>query len=124
MTLSKCPILLLAVIAGTARAEPKREVPDYDGRGNPDAKPSDALWIPRVLLAPLYFVHEYVVRRPVGALVKTAERDHWVDLVERVLYLGSDHDTFATRIGHAIAPVNQPRVRRLTMAFVRRNRFA
>ena len=83
--------VLLVALAGTASAEPKRDVPDYDGRGNPDAKPDDALWLPRVLLSPLYFVHEYVVRRPLGALVSTAEREHWVD---RFIYLGPNHDVY------------------------------
>ncbi|HEY0477277.1 MAG TPA: hypothetical protein VGD37_07115, partial [Kofleriaceae bacterium] len=40
-----------------------------------------ALWIPRVALSPLYFVNEYVVRRPLGALVTVAERRHWVNAV-------------------------------------------
>jgi hypothetical protein len=83
-------IFLLATLAGTAVAEPKRDVPDYDGRGNEDAKPSDALWIPRVLLSPLYVVHEYGIRKPFGALVTTAERDQWVSKIER--FFGTDRD--------------------------------
>src|SRR5215471_10789725 len=63
-------LLAIAVAAGTSHAEPKRDVPDYDGRGNPDADAGSwALWIPRVVLSPLYVVNEYVLRRPVGALV-------------------------------------------------------
>jgi hypothetical protein len=51
-----------------ARADATREVPDYDGRGNEDAHPDSwALWIPRVVLSPLYVISEYVLRRPIGA---------------------------------------------------------
>src|SRR5512140_1027513 len=61
-------------------SDPKRAVPDYDGRGNPDADGGHwALWIPRVLLAPVYVAHEYLIRRPVGAFVTHAERAHWAE---------------------------------------------
>jgi hypothetical protein len=39
------------------------------------------LWVPRVVLFPLYVVSEYVVRRPLGWLVSTAEREHWPTLL-------------------------------------------
>jgi hypothetical protein len=84
-------IAFTLALASTARADPKRDLPDYDGRGNADAQPSDALWVPRVLLAPLYAVHELLVRRPIGELVTTAERDHWKEHIENVLYIGPDH---------------------------------
>src|SRR5262249_11369070 len=32
-------LALVALLASTAHADPKREVPDYDGRGNPDSDP-------------------------------------------------------------------------------------
>ncbi len=35
------------------------------------------LWVPRVILFPLWLVSEYVVREPVGALVRAAERNEW-----------------------------------------------
>ena len=64
-------MLLLALVglaAGVAVASPKRVKPDYDGRGNPDAKAGSwVLWIPRVMMSPLYLVNEYVLRRPLGA---------------------------------------------------------
>ena len=70
---------VICATVGTAAAEPKREVPDYDGRGDPPTTAGDVLiWIPRVAVAPLYLVAEYVVRRPTGALVETAERHRWV----------------------------------------------
>jgi hypothetical protein len=66
-------------------------MPDYDGRGN--AEQSDEpwqLWLPRVVLAPLYAVHEYVVRRPLGAIASVAERDRWPARVVDALTFGPD----------------------------------
>ncbi len=63
--------------------EPKRAVPDYDGRGPPPTTPGDvALWVPRVALFPLYVTSEFVIRRPLGALIVAAERSN----VPRWLY--------------------------------------
>ena len=78
------------MLSGSARADdPKREVPDYDGRGNPDTEAGSwALWIPRVVLFPFYAVHEYVIRKPIGAFVTHAERDHWADTVESIFTFG------------------------------------
>ncbi len=76
--------------ASVVHADPKRPVPDYDGRGNPDREADSwALWIPRVLLSPIYLVNEYVLRRPLGAFVRHAEREHWADTVEEVFTFGS-----------------------------------
>lgn len=86
--------------AGTAHAAPpKREVPDYDGRGGEPTTPGDvALWVPRIALAPMYAVSEFVVRRPLGVLITAAEQGN----VPKVLYdffaFGPDH-----KVG--IAPV-------------------
>jgi hypothetical protein len=88
-------LAVLALVAGRGAADPKRAVPDYDGRGNPDAHTSSALWIPRVVLAPAYAVHEYVVRRPLGALVTTAERDRWPSRISDLLSFGPDHTMIA-----------------------------
>jgi hypothetical protein len=55
----------------------ERELPDYDGRPEPTTVGDVALWVPRVVLFPLYVVSEYVLRRPIGWLVSTAEREHW-----------------------------------------------
>jgi len=53
----------------------KRPVPDYDGRGDEPTTPGDVLlWVPRLALSPLYLVSEYVVRRPLGWVVSTAEK--------------------------------------------------
>lgn len=97
-------IALLLVIVGAHRADadPKREVPDYDGRGNEDAKPdafpgSWALWIPRVVLWPVYALNEYAFRRPIGAAVTYAERKHWVNAA-------TDLFTFGEGGSHLILP--------------------
>jgi hypothetical protein len=58
----------------------ERELPDYDGRPESTSAADVALWVPRVLLFPLYVVSEYVVRRPIGWLVSTAERERWPTL--------------------------------------------
>lgn len=90
--------LAIAFAAGVARGDPKREVPDYDGRGNPDVEAGSwVLWIPRVALSPVYFVHEYVLRRPLGALVTHAEREHWAESVVGLF-------TFGTRKQHLLVP--------------------
>lgn len=60
----------------------KRPVPDYDGRG-PGARPGDSpAFLPlRVLLSPLYFFTEFLVNRPLGALMTKVERDRWPGFV-------------------------------------------
>jgi hypothetical protein len=83
-------LLALAVAAGAAGAEPKRDVPDYDGRGNPDADADSwALWVPRIVLAPLYLTNEYLLRRPLGALVTHAERERWAETVVQIFTWGN-----------------------------------
>jgi hypothetical protein len=89
---SRCGALAVVLATvGTARADPKREVPDYDGRGNPDADTGSwALWIPRIVLSPLYVTNEYVLRRPLGAFVRRAERDRWADTLSDVFTWGEN----------------------------------
>lgn len=55
----------------------RRARPDYDGRPEPTTAADVALWVPRVLLFPLYLASEYALRRPLGWLVSTAELEHW-----------------------------------------------
>jgi hypothetical protein len=90
---------MLASLAATLLAsgpaaadEPKRPVPDYDGRGTPPTKPGDvALWIPRIVFSPLYFTSEYLLRRPLGALVTAAERSHLPTFFYDLFTFGPDH---------------------------------
>ena len=70
---------------------PKRAVPDYDGRGDEPTTAGDvALWIPRVILSPLYFVSEYVIRRPLGWLLTTAEQKQWPAAIVNFFTFGPD----------------------------------
>lgn len=82
-------VAIVATFGGVAHTDPKREVPDYDGRGNPDADAGAwPLWIPRVVLSPLYVASEYVLRRPVGALLSRAERGRWTDTLAHLFRFG------------------------------------
>ena len=79
-----------AVRTADADGSPKRDVPDYDGRGNPDAHAGHwSLWIPRVVLWPAYAVNEYVLRRPLGWAVSRAERKRWVQSIKDVFVFGA-----------------------------------
>src|SRR5207244_1693563 len=72
-----CLLTTLTLVgSGTAlAAEPKRPLPDYDGRGGTPQTPAQkALWLPRILLSPAYFVSEFLLRRPLGVAVTAAER--------------------------------------------------
>jgi hypothetical protein len=58
--------------------EEERPLPDFDGRGEDPTTFGDvAIWVPRVALSPLYLVSEFVIRRPLGWLVTTAEEQKW-----------------------------------------------
>jgi hypothetical protein len=82
---------VIATSATISQADPKREIPDYDGRGNQDADADVwALWIPRIVLSPLYVANEYVLRRPLGAIVRHAEREHWADSVVQLFTFGDN----------------------------------
>ncbi len=71
---------------------PKRAVPDY-GRGAAPAPPADAaLWIPRTLLAPAYFVVEYAVRKPLSVAVPAAESADWPRHIYDFFTFGKDHE--------------------------------
>jgi hypothetical protein len=76
----------------TTRSLQKRKRPDYDGRGGAPQTPSrKALWAPRVLLFPAYALSEYVIRRPLGALVTHAERSGWPAAIADFLALDQVH---------------------------------
>ncbi|MDQ3035325.1 MAG: hypothetical protein M3Y87_23170 [Myxococcota bacterium] len=55
-----------------------REIPDYDGRPEPGMTAGEALlWIPRVIFWPVYAFLDYVIRRPLGFILTTGEREQW-----------------------------------------------
>jgi hypothetical protein len=71
---------------------PKRELPDYDGRGEEPTTPGDvALWVPRILVSPIYLVTEYGLRRPIGAVVSAAERAGLPAAIYDFFTFGPDH---------------------------------
>lgn len=66
-------------------------MPDYDGRGEPPTTAGDvALWVPRVIFAPLYFVTEIVIRRPLGWLITTAEKKQWPSAIRDFFLFGPE----------------------------------
>jgi len=78
---------------------PKRPVPDYSGRGPEPTTAGDvALWVPRVVLSPLYLVSEYVIRWPLSVGIPAAER---ADLPRKVY----DFFTFGPEHNAGFAPV-------------------
>lgn len=61
---------------------PERELPDYDGRGGrPPTAGEMALWVPRILLFPVWFVAEYLIRRPLSFLISGAEEKEIPDRI-------------------------------------------
>lgn len=71
----------------------ERAVPDYDGRGDDPTTAGDVLiWVPRVLFSPLYFVSEFIVRRPLGWLVSTAEEEEIPQKVIDLFTFGPDNN--------------------------------
>jgi hypothetical protein len=68
----------------------KRAAQDYDGREDETTVAEDALWIPRVLLFPVYAVTEYVVVAPLRFLATTLETDPEVgSVVKSILFAPS-----------------------------------
>src|SRR3569623_1365213 len=85
-------VAALGCVGATALADtsPKRELPDYDSRGNRDADPGTwAIWIPRVVLSPVYAVNEFALRRPLGWAVSRAERKRWGQSISDVFQFGA-----------------------------------
>ncbi len=79
---------------------PKQPVPDYDGRGPPRKPPGDAaLWVPRVLLSPLYLVSEYVIREPLAVLIPAAENADLPTKVYNFFAFGADHKAGIVPVG-------------------------
>lgn len=85
-------LLLALTVPREARADdppadPPRAVPDY--RGRPAAPPSvgeSLLWIPRVLLFPVYALTEYGVRIPLAYTTTAVERSRIVDRLDRLMH--------------------------------------
>jgi hypothetical protein len=87
-----------ALVAGAlatndvSAAPRKRDLPDYDGRGRTPTTVGDVLlWPPRIVLFPIYLTSEYIVRRPLGALATTAEKNHWPTKVINFFTFDKEH---------------------------------
>ncbi len=64
-------ILASAPFRSALAADPKKPAVDYDARPAPAPDAADvALWVPRVVLFPVWLVHEYGLRKPIGAVIK------------------------------------------------------
>jgi hypothetical protein len=92
----RCSLLAALLSLGStslAQAdEDKRPLPDYDGRGGAPRTPGQkALWVPRLLLSPLYFVSEFVIRRPLGAAITAAEKAELPAAIYDFFAFGPDH---------------------------------
>jgi hypothetical protein len=92
-------LLLAALVLGTAQGHAQaqelepRPVPDYDGRGQEPTTAGDvALWVPRIVLSPLYLVSEYVVRRPLGWLVTSLERERVPEALLEFFQFGPNNE--------------------------------
>ena len=72
-------------------ASPKRSVPDYSGRGRPSNGDDAGVWLLRVLLSPLYFVSEYVIRKPLDGLFDFLETNDRLTKLYDFFAFGPDH---------------------------------
>jgi len=78
--------------ARPTHSSPKRALPDYDRRGKSPTTAGDvALWVPRILLSPIYLVTEYGLRVPLGAGISAAERAHLPEAFYNFFFFGPDH---------------------------------
>ena len=71
----------------------KRPRPDYEGRDPESHATEDTLlFVPRVVLLPVYLVAEYAVAVPVGALATTAEQNQWPKAIHDALTFGPNQE--------------------------------
>ncbi len=84
--------VLLALGVNASAAEPKRKLPDYGNRGKDPTTFGDvAIWVPRVVLSPVYLVTEYGIRWPLGHLIAAAERANVPDILYNFFFFGPNH---------------------------------
>jgi hypothetical protein len=71
---------------------PKRQLPDYSGHGPAPTTAGDVvIWLPRVVLSPLYLTSEYVIRKPLGAAIAGAERARLPSILYNFFTFGPEH---------------------------------
>ena len=74
-------------------ADDERPVPDYDGRGDdPTTAGEVLLWVPRVILSPVYLVTEYVIRRPLGWFATAVEKEQLFKGARDLFTFGPDNN--------------------------------
>jgi len=84
----------------------KREVPDYDGRGEEPARAADVAMLSlRVVLSPLYLVSE-LIRQPIGALMIAAERANLPRKAYELFVFGPDHKAGIIPVGFVAFALN------------------
>jgi hypothetical protein len=92
-----------ATVAAPAPAKPpdeKRKLPDYGNRGKDPTTFGDvAIWVPRVILSPVYLVTEYGIRWPLGHLISAAERADIPDILYNFFFFGPDHRAGVAPLG-------------------------
>ena len=101
-----CALALVGWPVPSAFAEPRpdddrRPLPDYDGRPpESDHRLGDAvLWVPRLVLSPLYLVSEYIVRRPLSLAVPAADRRDYPRRIYDFFTFGPDHNAGFLPVG-------------------------
>ena len=76
-------------IVGTPPGEDKKEkAQDYGGPEQPTEVGDVVVWPARVVLFPLWLIENFVLRKPIGALVVAAERGDWVDEITNFFTFG------------------------------------
>jgi hypothetical protein len=81
-----------AVAGASGAAENKRALPDYGNRGKEPTTFGDvAIWVPRIVLSPVYLVTEYGIRWPLGHLIAEAERHHVPRILYDFFFFGPNH---------------------------------
>jgi hypothetical protein len=86
--------------AAPSKAEPrtdlapgeKREAQDYDGLPDETSPGENALWVPRVLLFPVYIVLETFVRLPLGAVTRAVEQNDVIGELTNVFLFGPNNN--------------------------------
>lgn len=70
----------------------KRQAQDYDGREDVTTTAEDALWVPRIILFPVYIVVETFVRLPLGAITVAVEQNDVIGELENFFTFGPDNN--------------------------------
>ncbi len=92
LALAAATAVALSTLAAAGAESEKRKLPDYRGRDPDPTTPGDvALWVPRIVVAPVYLVFDYGLRRPIGAGISAAERSNLPETLYNFFFFGPDH---------------------------------